>query len=296
MGLKILDTQRQMDGNTLLDCGATGLFMDTKWVKGNFISMIELEYPILVYNVDGSHNSVGSITHKATLTMIHKGHREKVTFEICDLGKVNLIIGYTWLKKHNPEIDWSTGEIEFTQCPPECNMAKPEKKKAAHKAHAFKYKASVEEVDDEKDDEEQAFFEEGSHLLRKLEADKSQLAPIQELDPRHIYEMVNRRICSLEKKLEKTAVELVLPQYHVYLDVFEKKASECMLLRKPWDHAIDLVPDFKPIKSRIYPCSPMEQAEIDAFINDQLAKGYICPSTSDQTSGVFFISKKDGKK
>ena len=33
-------------------------------------------------------------------------------------------------------------------------MAKPEKKKAACKARAFKYKALVEEVDDEEDDEE----------------------------------------------------------------------------------------------------------------------------------------------
>ena len=154
VGLKTLNIQRQMDENTLLNCGATGLFMDTKWAKGNFISMTELEQPILVYNVDGSHNSVGSITHEATLMMIHKGHKEKVTFEICDLGKVNLIIGYTWLKKHNPEIDWTTGEIEFTRCPPESNMAEPERKKAAHKAHAFKYKASVEEVDDEENDEE----------------------------------------------------------------------------------------------------------------------------------------------
>ena len=43
VGLKTLDTQRQMDENALLDCGATGLFMDTKWAKGNFISMTELE-------------------------------------------------------------------------------------------------------------------------------------------------------------------------------------------------------------------------------------------------------------
>ena len=55
-------------------------------------------------------------------------------------------------------------------------MAKPEKKKAARKAHAFKYKASVEEVDDEEDQEEQAFFEEGNRSLRKLETDKTQLA------------------------------------------------------------------------------------------------------------------------
>ena len=91
-------------------------------------------------------------------------------------------------------------------------------------------------------------------------------------------------------------INLWQPQYHVYLDVFEKKALERMLLHKPWDYAIDLIPDFKLIKSRIYPCSPTEQAEIDAFINDQLAKGYVHPSTSDQTSGVFFIPKKDGKK
>ena len=46
----------------------------------------------------------------------------------------------------------------------------------------------------------------------------------------------------------------------------------------------------------VYPRSPTEQAEIDAFIDDQLAKGYIHPSTSDQISGLFFIPKKDGKK
>ena len=167
VGLKTLDTQRQMEENALLDCTATGLFMDMKWAKGNSISMMELKYPILVYNVDGSCNSVSSITHEATLIMIHKGHRKKVTFEICDLEKVNLIIGYTWLKKYNLEIDWSTGEIKFTQCPLECNMAKPEKKKAAYMACAFKYKASVEEVDDE-EDEERAFFEEGSRFERPL--------------------------------------------------------------------------------------------------------------------------------
>ena len=51
VGLKTLDTQRQMDEDALLNCSSTGLFIDMKWAKGNFISMTELEYPILVYNV-----------------------------------------------------------------------------------------------------------------------------------------------------------------------------------------------------------------------------------------------------
>ena len=114
VGLRTKDTGRMYDEKALLDCGATGQFMDKKFAIGNNIAMRQLPAPIQVYNVDGTLNIGGSITHEATLTMIHKGHKEDVTFEICDLGKVNLIIGFTWLQKHNPEINWLTGEITFS--------------------------------------------------------------------------------------------------------------------------------------------------------------------------------------
>ena len=32
-----------------------------------------------------------------------------------------------------------------------------------------------------------------------------------------------------------------------------------------------------------------EQKEVEDFVDDQLAKGYICPSISPQTSPVFFV-------
>ena len=44
-------------------------------------------------------------------------------FEVCDLGKSNLIIGYTWLGKLNPEINWETGKVEMMRCPQECNVS-----------------------------------------------------------------------------------------------------------------------------------------------------------------------------
>ena len=69
-----------------------------------------------------------------------------------------------------------------------------------------------------------------------------------------------------------------------------------MPLQKPWDHAIDLKDTFKPKKGHIIPLSPAEQEEVTAFLDDQLKKGYICPSKSPQMSLVFFIPKKDGKK
>ena len=81
-----------------------------------------------------------------------------------------------------------------------------------------------------------------------------------------------------------------------YWDAFSKSKSKHMLLRKPWDHGIDLKEDFPPKKGQLIPLSVDEQKEVEAFLDDQLSKGYIQPSSSQQTSPVFFVPKKDGKK
>ena len=31
-----------------------------------------------------------------------------------------MILGHDWLKKHNPDIDWTTGDVKLSHCPPEC--------------------------------------------------------------------------------------------------------------------------------------------------------------------------------
>ena len=71
-------------------------------------------------------------------------------------------------------------------------------------------------------------------------------------------------------KVEKTVEEIVSPAFHAYSDVFRKEPSERMPTRKPWDHAIDLTPDFVPEKSKIFPLSPDECEEMLSFVRDQL--------------------------
>jgi len=39
---------------------------------------------------------------------------------VSGLGKQSLILGYNWLKDHNPKIDWEKGEVEMTCCPLQC--------------------------------------------------------------------------------------------------------------------------------------------------------------------------------
>ena len=80
-----------------------------------------------------------------------------------------------------------------------------------------------------------------------------------------------------------------------YKDIFDKQTAEHFPESQPWDHAIDLKEDFVPKDCKIYPLSPPEQIELDKFINENLAKGYIQPSKSPMASPFFFINKKDGK-
>ena len=90
--------------------------------------------------------------------------------------------------------------------------------------------------------------------------------------------------------------ELVPKEYHKYLKVFSKEELERMLIRKPWDHAIELKDTFKPKKGRLIPLSHEEQEEVSVFIDDQLQKEYIQPSKSKQISPIFFVPKKNRKK
>ena len=78
--------------------------------------------------------------------------------------------------------------------------------------------------------------------------------------------------------------------------MFKKAELEKILVRKPWDHAINLREDFVPRKEKAYLMLKEEKKKVREFIKEQLRKGYIRPSKSLQTSPVFFVGKKDRKK
>jgi len=109
--------------------------------------------------------------------------------------------------------------------------------------------------------------------------------------------MDNRKKFNKEIELDREKVkEMVLQKFHKWLKVFGKVKSERMLTRKPWDHAINLKEDFVPKKGRTYLMSRQEKEKVREFVEEQLRKGYIRLSKSPQTSPVFFVGKKYGKK
>jgi hypothetical protein len=92
----------------------------------------------------------------------------------------------------------------------------------------------------------------------------------------------------------KSFHESVPPAFHDFEDVFSKVSFDVLPDRKPWDHAIELEADARASSTKVYPLSPNEQAELDIFIEENLASGRIRPSKSPMAALVFFIKKKDG--
>ena len=55
--------------------------------------------------------------------------------------------------------------------------------------------------------------------------------------------------------------------------MFTKEDFDILLEHRKWDHTIELTPRAEPKSSKVYPLSPLEQAELDAFLEENLYTG-----------------------
>ncbi|KAL0152509.1 hypothetical protein M9458_052232 [Cirrhinus mrigala] len=93
----------------------------------------------------------------------------------------------------------------------------------------------------------------------------------------------------------ETQVKVTIPSHYKDLsEVFSKTKATQLPPHRPWDCAIDLLPNAMPPKSRVYPLSRTEEQAMEEYIEEALDSGFNRPSTSPAAAGFFFVSKKDG--
>jgi len=159
IGVEKIDTHEGITVKALLDSGATGMFVDKKFAKRHGFRLDKLEKLLIVTNVDGSNNSGGRITHEIECNVYYRGHQERIKFDVCNLGKMDVILGMLWLVAHNPEINWEKGEVKMTRCPPWCgkdNRSKEarerQEKVTRREARTVEEEKVISWVADEKED------------------------------------------------------------------------------------------------------------------------------------------------
>jgi len=118
--IETTDTSELHSVKALLDCRATRSFIDRDFVYSKEINTWTLLHNILVFNVNGSSNKAEQISKVVDVVLCYKTHSERMLLAVSGLGKQSLILGYDWLKDHNPKIDWEKGEVKMTCCPLQC--------------------------------------------------------------------------------------------------------------------------------------------------------------------------------
>lgn len=89
----------------LIDSGASRMFISEKLIRGMGLKTRRLPLSIPVYNVDGTSNKLGEIKEAITLDLKIGGQRNSTHLFVTGLGKNDLILGMTWLRKANPVIN-----------------------------------------------------------------------------------------------------------------------------------------------------------------------------------------------
>jgi hypothetical protein len=202
----------------MIDSGASALFLSNQFVKQHQVYVHKLDREIPLYNIDGTSNQAGGLTHFACLELHAGEHVEMVKFLVTELGPEDVILGLPWLCKHNPDVDWKEGKVDFDQCNSESGEHSDEapfsKLPLNRKSRRAWLKAGILE-----NTSEEVWCAAGYTYSQKIAEEAG------------------------KEKRSRSFEEIVPEPYREFAKVFSEQESERLPEHKPWDHIGDLKPD-----------------------------------------------------
>src|SRR5260221_1335824 len=213
--------------------------------------------PIPLKMFDGSTPS--NVSKKVQMPITFStGEMHHLEFFVTNLDKnYSLVLGYDWLARHNPNIDWTETKIMFRE-------PKNPKRELASSGKIDIHMVSTITM---------------TKLCKDLGTSTFMISTT-DLNP-----------------LQVAATEILdsIPaEYHEFHDIFSGEKAGTLALHRPYDLQINVEEGAKPIHRPIYSLSPPELAALREFLKEHTRNGFICPSKSPWGSPILFIKKKDG--
>ena len=213
--------ERTVETKALLDTGAGGKFIDQNFVLAHGIRTHALDALITVYNVDGTKNKTRTITRYTDLNLKIGDKTRKTRLLVTGLGKQKIILGFPWFEEMNPEINWKKGTLVWRK--------------------EIRTPATCDEVLDEEE-----YLNRTQNLSSEDDEESLELSVIDvngKFTPIWINAKTNLAMdMAIEnnlKKKELSVTEMVPPEYHDFLDVFDEQKANRFPESRPWDHKIE---------------------------------------------------------
>ena len=98
----------------LVDSGYTYTRINKQLVKEEKIKLEPIDRFFKVFNTDGTKN--GEVIWYVLLEVNINEYKKNIDAVVMDLNSMDMFLGYDWLVKHNPEVNWNIRKIQFTRC------------------------------------------------------------------------------------------------------------------------------------------------------------------------------------
>ena len=249
-------TTTQKTEQALLDSGATKNFINPWTIERLQLPTQKLQTQRTIFNIDGTLNKVGGITHKCQLK-IQFNHTEKIVdFFITDLGQDRAVLGFPFLREFNPTINWETG------------MISPENRILVTPKRLWEHKWKIWHQDGRT----------SKNLIRKVTF-AQQWAAKANKKKQHLKESgIPEKYLVHAKVFSEEEAKQLPPSRNEDMSINLKDGAP------------------EQLDCKVYPLSTKELGVLRQALQEDLTKGYIRHGTSSFVSPIFFTPKKDGEE
>src|SRR6266481_1586586 len=285
------DTLPNVILTSLMDSRSSNSFIDATFVQTQHLPTYGIP-PIKLCLIDGTSNS--TITQALDLQLrFPAGEIQNLTFFVTPLDHgCTIVLGYRWLTRFNPSIDWVLGHIAFRQTsqhesetsPPAAvkNTLTPEFPSVSNDPGIPQ---SIPPVEPRKQPRVTLINAAAYARVSKLKGSQCFQCRVSLPETSgHVATLPNIPV-DLSQFPE---------DYHDFADVFSKSKAGKLAGHRPYDLKITMDEGSTPPFGPIYSLSQEELAALSKFIDENLSTGFIRPSRSPCGAPVLFIQKKDG--
>ena len=284
---KLLTAEGAVDGEAvliLIDSGATDNFVSKTWLKDRANQREKLTQPIEVKLADGRSKEL--INSQITAEVQIGGHTSAETLYEVTLGDYDVVLGLKWLRKHNPHIDWKSGEMILIEA------------EMQHRVQLQMDAATQPEDEDAAEENTKIELITGKQLA-KLARQGNQIFAA---EVRCLEGAVKVNSLKADNQPDEVKKADDQPINEIEAEIRQKFAEmfrEELPLEMPPDrgveHRIELVEGAQPQSRGIYRLSYAEQHELKRQLQELTDQGFIRPSQSPWGAPVLFVPKKNGK-
>ena len=241
------------DKTILVDSGATDNFIHPKLLQRLGLGSQPLERPWKIWNIDGTTNKAGALTHCVDLEVRTGDRQEIMKFLVTNLGGEDLILGYPWLSTFEPKFRWRDASIDTSFLP-----------------------IIIRSVDWRKSRIKPviARIVSGHRTCARRQRQKEII--FQELERESSLKGIS---IELSREAGKFTQDVEVPEeYRRHAKIFYPVESKKLPPSRPWDHAITLNPDTPDtIDCKLYPLPPKDDEALRKWLEEEESKGYIRP-------------------